>query len=196
MPIRVTSVNAGACTLQYTIPTDVTGGVWLRRFRQGDFVTGTVGTLVLVRFTMFFMSPSGDHLIKWWDTNANGGIENGEATYFVINTRDVQFAIGFDLDGDGKVTDLGTNTDEYYGNVANDVLPGGKYPFATAVGDRPTMDSMRTVRSAIVVFNPSTYANEPVPTILDGPTWPAESGKVFRASAGVSFLRNLNIYSQ
>jgi prepilin-type N-terminal cleavage/methylation domain-containing protein len=196
VPARVTAVNGGACTLQYAVPTDAYGNVWQRRFRQGDFVTSTVGTLVLVRFNMFFLSSSGDHLIQWWDRNANGNLEGGEATYFVINTRDIQFAIGFDLDGDGRVTDTGSTTDEYYGNAANDRLDTNKYPFAVAAADRPPMDTMRTVQSAIVVFNPSTYADEAIPRVLDGQVWAPEPGKVFRASAGVAFLRNLNIYTQ
>lgn len=195
IPARVTSVDVGTCTLQYALATDTYGDIWQRRFREGDFVTGTAGTLVLVRFNMFFMSASGEHLIQWWDQDVDGEVENGEATYFVINTRDVQFALGFDLDGDGRVTDGNNNTDEYYGNAANDALAGSTYPFATAAADRPDMTTMRTVRSAIIVFNPSTYANETTPQILDGNAWLPEPGRVFRASAGVAFLRNLNIYT-
>ncbi len=146
------------------------------------------GTLVAVEMVTVYplQQASGDfQLVQWIDApqagvEANGVVDPAEMLLVADRVYDFQVTLGFDGNPeDGEAIDLGSASDEWFGNVAGDVLPAAI-----------TNDQLRMIGVGIVVGVPSARPRSA--QVLDGPVRNT-AGIYMATTRGAVMMRNLNI---
>lgn len=147
------------------------------------------GRLIVATQQVFFRAPttSGplveNGLYAFEDANFDDRFDPGELTLIADNVFDLQLALGYDHDKNGRVIEDGSTADELHLNAAGDALPAGFEPA-----------SLRQLAVGLVVGVPLPARGAP-PTaqVLDGPTRTSTThhlrGTVLRAT-----LRNIFLF--
>jgi prepilin-type N-terminal cleavage/methylation domain-containing protein len=123
------------------------------------------GRLIMASEKVFFRSPVttanlvANGFYEFSDGNGDNLFDPGELTFLTDNVFEFQVGLGYDHDGNGRVVEDGTVTDEWRFNAGGDVLPA-------AFRD----DNLRQLSVGFIVGVPTTSDRpQPSVTLLDGP---------------------------
>lgn len=148
-----TSANGDDCAIN--VPGNLPAGA-----------TPAGGRLVIATQKTFFRSPvataklQANTLYEFVDRNFDNIIDDGELTLIADNVYDLQLSMGYDQDGNGRIDEDASASDEWQYNATTDPIP---IPF----DDK----KLRQLATGIVVGVPITDRNAVSEArLLDGPT--------------------------
>lgn len=148
----------------------------------GDDQEWQGGSLMVVR--TYRLRLDEDHQLLY-DRDDEG--TNGWATTVVSdNVFDLQFALGYDVNGDGALFYDGTVDDEWDGNHEDDAMGSDGLEDATH-------SQLRMIEVGLVVGAPVPGARATSVSTMNGAAR-SQEGFVLRPVTGRAYLRNLNIF--
>ncbi len=143
--------------------------------------------MVPVQVITFYVDDTDDTLKAYYDFNNDGVMDESDVEVVAANVKSLQFAIGYDIDGDGEVTDTGNNMDEWLGNH-----PGEAIGADGLIGADDTMARMITVGVVVADAAPHLSSDRSA-SVLNGPTVSAPR-TVYGVAQGTVTLRNLDVF--
>lgn len=147
------------------------------------------GRLIVATQQVFFRAPATtgalveNGLYAFKDENFDDRFDPGELTLIADNVFDLQIALGYDHDKNGRIVEDGTTTDELHFNAAGDALPAGF-----------DLENLRQLAVGLVVGVPlQARGTAPTVQVFDGPARTSVThhlrGTVLRAT-----LRNIFLF--
>ncbi len=149
------------------------------------------GTLILGQQTLYFRAPADDNtrglkkntLYEFKDLDFDNLFDAGELRVIADNVSDLQIALGYDADADGRVVETSSTTDEWHLNATGDV-PAPTVP----------ADTLRMLAVGVIVSVPlPPGATSTSARVFDGPLRTGTNAHL-RATITRAFLRNIFVF--
>lgn len=190
---RLMAVNGNGSVVKVIVSNSVSTAACQVNFPSGahalDKLAGSLsdfdgGSLAAVKLRTLRVDQANHQLILEEDLDSNG---TTESHVIAEDVYDLQVALGYDANNDGKVASDATSNDEFLYNAAGDAMGSG------GLADADVAD-LRMIQVALVVGARVPSANNSV-TVLDGPSR-TSAGMLLRAAQGRVHFRNLSLYNQ